>query len=78
MTMDKRIFVLLALMGLASSGAAHADNNVKITTDGDRRCIVSNGLPDHDTGSFPNRGNPHSISEQQHHFCFPLHPVKGE
>jgi len=28
--------------------------------------IKSNGIPAHDTGTFPNRGNPHSISKQKH------------
>jgi len=44
---------------------------VQITVEGDRRCITSNGLPDHDTGNFPNRGNPHRIAEQDIRLCVP-------
>lgn len=50
---------------------------VKITTDGDYRVIRADGLPDHQTGSFPNRSNPHSISSQNYNFRVPLHPKKA-
>ncbi len=46
------------------------------TTDG-YRFIRSDGIPDHQTGSFPNRGNPHPITEQSHNFRVPLNPSKA-
>ena len=34
-----------------------------VTVDGSIRTINSNALPDHETGDFPNSGNPNTISE---------------
>ena len=45
---------------------------VEITIEGDRRRIRSNGLPNHETGRFPNRGNPNSISAQEYDFRIPV------
>ncbi|HMO25839.1 MAG TPA: YHYH protein, partial [Tepidisphaeraceae bacterium] len=39
------------------------------------RHITSNGLPGHATGAFPNRGNPHRISEQNYRFRVTLTPA---
>ncbi len=39
------------------------------------RVVSSNGIPDHDTGRFPNRRNPNRIEEQDHRFRMPLEPV---
>ena len=50
-------------------------SEVSITIEGDKRVIVSNGLPDHTTGRFPNGDNPNSIRAQHYHFTIPLHPV---
>jgi hypothetical protein len=36
--------------------------------------IEANGLPDHAPGQFPNRGNPHTISSQNHTFQLPVAP----
>src|SRR6476619_6720086 len=49
-------------------------SHVTIKTEGDKRVIESNGLPDHKTGQFPNRGNPNSISAQHYKFEMPLKP----
>ena len=38
------------------------------------RTIDANGLPDHETGEFPNPANPNSIGSQRHHFEFPADP----
>ncbi|MEM8587981.1 MAG: YHYH protein [Pseudomonadota bacterium] len=75
--MRKSTLLTTAIVALAIGmpAAAHDDHNeVSITTDADYRYIVSNGIPDHDTGQFPNRGNPHEISEQEHVFRVPLTP----
>jgi hypothetical protein len=40
------------------------------------RFIRADGLPDHATGRFPNRGNPNSIAVQSYYFRVPLRPAK--
>ena len=52
-------------------------NRVDILTIGGNRCITANGIPDHPTGKFPNRGNPNSIAEQKLNVCLTLKPKKG-
>jgi hypothetical protein len=52
-----------------------ARNEVAITVEGEFRVIRSNGIPDHATGQFPNRGNPNRISPQHYEFRVPLRPV---
>jgi hypothetical protein len=39
--------------------------------------IISNGLPDHETGDFPNSGNPNTISAQDIEKTFTLSPSKN-
>ncbi len=56
--------------------AAVEHNIVSITEEGGYRVIHSNGIPNHATGQFPNRGNPNSISEQDHNYRVPLNPQK--
>lgn len=50
-------------------------NEVVITTQNNLRVIQSNGLPDHETGAFPNSGNPHSITEQSVFVRMSLNPI---
>ena len=57
-----------------AQSAGTAGNEVEITVDGLYRYIRSNGIPDHVTGPFPNRGNPHAIAEQNHVYRVPLNP----
>lgn len=38
------------------------------------RYIQANGIPDHETGRFPNKGNPNVVSAQDYHFRIPLDP----
>lgn len=54
-----------------------SENSVSISVDKQQRCISSNGLPDHSTGTFPNSGNPNSISKQNIKLCIPVTPNKG-
>ncbi len=49
-------------------------SRVSITKDQDYRYINSNGIPNHKTGTFPNHGNPNSISVQNHKYRVPLRP----
>ena len=68
--------------GSESSSASILDNEppspkneVRITVDGERRSIESNGWPDHAPGSFPRRGNPNAPRPQTHRFYVPLRPI---
>jgi hypothetical protein len=54
----------------ATSDTAHCD----ISIEGDKRVIESNGIPQHLVGAFPNRGNPHTITEQHYHYEVPANP----
>lgn len=47
---------------------------VTITEKNGKRFIESNGLPDHETGQFPNQGNPHEIAAQKYEFQMTLNP----
>lgn len=73
--------------GIACSASTHESaehhksdipiqNPVTIWIKDDQRCIQSNGLPDHETGTFPNRGNPNAIQEQKILVCMPANPIK--
>ncbi|WP_299107252.1 YHYH protein [uncultured Winogradskyella sp.] len=46
----------------------------KVTLTKDKRIMVTNALPNHKTGVFPNQGNPNSISAQNKTYSFPLVP----
>jgi hypothetical protein len=50
------------------------NNEVKITVENGVRIIRSNGIPNHPTGQFPNRGNPNTISPQRYEFRVPADP----
>ncbi|CAH1781025.1 unnamed protein product, partial [Owenia fusiformis] len=48
---------------------------VNITDNGDTWTLISNGVPDHDTGDFPIAGsNPNEISTQTHEYEIPKNP----
>lgn len=47
---------------------------VSITVEGEYRVIRANGLPNHETGEFPSRGNPNALRPQQHEVKIPLKP----
>ncbi|MGJ8616179.1 MAG: YHYH protein [Sulfitobacter sp.] len=63
----------ILLGGVAVMATAGSD----ITQNGSKRCIASDGLPDHATGTFPNRNNPHRISKQNISVCVTANPKKG-
>ena len=46
----------------------------KMTLTEDERIMVTNALPNHKTGKFPNQGNPNAISAQNQTYSFPLEP----
>jgi len=45
-----------------------------VTINGDSRMMITNAMPNHKTGSFPNKGNPNTISAQNRTYTFPLIP----
>ncbi|MEM6553903.1 MAG: YHYH protein [Planctomycetota bacterium] len=47
-----------------------------LTTTDTHRILTANGIPDHATGQFPNRGNPNRISAQNYQFRMPLQPTE--
>jgi YHYH protein len=49
-------------------------NRVSITVTGGERIVSANGLPDHQAGDFPRRGNPNSMSAQNYNFHLPARP----
>ena len=49
-------------------------SQVSIEILGDDRVITANGIPNHKTGQFPNRGNPNRISIQNHVYRVPAKP----
>lgn len=51
-----------------------ARNEVEIEIEGDDRTIVSNGMPRHKVGRFPNRDNPNEIREQAYELEIPADP----
>lgn len=58
-----------------SSGFNNAEVSIRI--EGDYRIITANGLPNHETGSFPNSGNPSRISVQSYAYKLPVHPKRN-
>ena len=50
---------------------------VTVAVEGARRIIRANGLPDHPTGKFPGRGNPHPIAAQRYAFSVPVSPQRA-
>ena len=47
---------------------------VTVTVDSTNRTIVTNALPNHETGQFPNAGNPNTIREQSLTYMYPVNP----
>jgi hypothetical protein len=62
------------LLDFALTPAFALTTNVRIFFEGPYRVIDSNGIPNHQTGQFPNAGNPNSISAQDYDFRMPKEP----
>ena len=45
-------------------------NQVQIRIEEDWRIIESNDIPEHNTGFFPNAGNPNAISAQSYRYMY--------
>lgn len=61
-----------------NSGASRTESAVTIEERDGYRCIVSNGIPNHEPGRFPNRNNPNSIAPQRYQFRVPLTPKSND
>src|SRR5258705_496468 len=72
----RKLLTIVFLLLAATDVFAH-QNEVTITTDTLFRTITSNGIPDHKTGAFPNKGNPNTISEQAYNYRVGLNPKYG-
>lgn len=62
-------------INLFSSAEAAAGFSVSVHKD--KRIIETDSLPDHQTGDFPNAGNPHQIKVIKHRFEMPITPQKS-
>lgn len=63
------------LLGSYSFADEEFGTMVTVTVEGGTRTIVTNALPDHETGEFPNAGNPNTITAQDLTWTFPTEPV---
>jgi hypothetical protein len=59
---------------LPATQAPPAQAQCEVFIEGNKRIIESNGIPDHTVAAFPNRGNPHEITEQHYHYEVPANP----
>lgn len=81
--MKKSSIVSLAfVLAACAPSAQHSANTaqageVTIVEANGQICIQSDGLPNHQTGQFPNRGNPNRISRQNINICVTSNPRKG-
>ncbi len=62
--LDHAVTVWDDAMATALLAYADSNDNVEYTITADTILIEGNGIPDHETGAFPNSGNPNSISAQ--------------
>ena len=54
--------------------AAIESARVDMRIENGKRIFTANGIPNHTTGQFPNRGNPNSISSQNYRYEMPASP----
>lgn len=62
---------------MAQSSDGQNGNRYAMTIDGDQRCFSTNGVPHHETGEFPTRGNPNTIEPQTVSVCVPMTPQRA-
>ncbi|MEP5152810.1 YHYH protein [Planktotalea sp.] len=73
-----RFAVAVATTVTLATALYAATNSMKLSTSASEICIVSNSIPNHSTGQFPNKGNPNTIREQTISACLPLEPTKSD
>ena len=64
-----------AYLGSYTLDDATFGTRVTTTVESNLRTIVTNALPDTETGTFPNDGNPNTITEQDNTYEFTTEPV---
>jgi hypothetical protein len=64
-----------AYSGFNASASVNATSTVAWSCTATTRSVTSNGLPDHDVGTFPNANCPNTISSYQVSASMPLSPV---
>ena len=69
---------LLAFSQPQTNPATPFRKNVKVEVTDDLMIVHSDGIPDHDTGPFPNRFNPNTIRKQNYTFKIPRHPQPAD
>lgn len=69
--------LLATATAIAATPVSAQSGQVSITESGGQICIETNGIPNHSIGTFPNRGNPHSIRAQRERYCVSANPKKG-
>ena len=69
--------ILLFACEVAVAQSTLMRNQVSITTEGEYRYIHSNGIPNHQTGQFPNRNNPNTIAPQSYAYKVPFRPKEA-
>ena len=65
---------LTTAVALRAQSTQQYKNEVSIEVREGFRTISANGIPDHVTGQFPNRGNPNAIAPQRYAFRVPIKP----
>ncbi|WP_298257490.1 YHYH protein [uncultured Litoreibacter sp.] len=76
--MNFKAISLSLAVALTTATAVYAlTNRISIDRTDTQICVLSNGIPDHPTGRFPNAGNPHSISAQNVSVCVTATPEKS-
>ena len=48
-----------------------------IVQSSEQKCIISDGVPNHEIGKFPTKGNPNKFQKQNLKFCFTKNPIKS-
>ncbi|MCA9061302.1 MAG: YHYH protein, partial [Planctomycetaceae bacterium] len=74
MAIPMQRFLWMTLTLLFTTRLSPAQNQVELVERDGFRFITSNGIPDHETGRFPNRGNPNAIQPQQNSWRVTLTP----
>ncbi|KZX02219.1 hypothetical protein JL49_01480 [Pseudoalteromonas luteoviolacea] len=60
------------------AASVQATSSADWSCSGTARQLVANGIPDHATGTFPNQGNPNTISEVNVSIAYTLTPTKTD
>lgn len=68
------LFFLIFPYVTVAHETASTHHQAELFVQGAYRYIHANGIPDHQTGGFPNRNNPNAIREQSYRYRVPKNP----